>query len=254
MSQTTFVTAFLQIYENPHEGLKNYDDCFNLFNNILDSNANICLFLSKCFAHKGNELLQKYKNLRIYYTELEDLLIYNELKNFKNLSLPSNRKENKDTYNYLTLMNAKLELLLKIIQIDPFQSTHFSWIDFRFFHCVKDIPNSVQSLKNLVNSKLKNKMLCIPGMWPKQVLPKEWILNNVCWRFCGTFLIGDRLSVKSLCELFFVNFPLMLQEFKTLIWEVNVWSMFESFLGFKINWYQSDHDEGMLQLPKEYYL
>ena len=124
-----------------------------------------------------------------------------QLCNSYTLSLPKIRNESKDTFEYLLLMNAKIEFIYDTIEKNPWQSTHFAWIDFNISHVFTDIQASTNYLKITYGTSITAlsgipllPFLAIPGCWNPIQLNSDMssILDKVHWRFCGGFLIGDR--------------------------------------------------------------
>lgn len=255
----TFVSAFLKLNDNVFEWYKSIDDCFFLFEKILRiKEIKINLFLSSCYIEYGNRLISKYpNNINIDYLELEDLWTYNEVSKIKDISLPSNRNLQKDGVKYLSLQNCKLELIYKSIQNNYFNTKHYSWIDFRIFHIIKQDVEHIflQDLEKMVQNKLKENLLVIPGCWNKSNIQEmyQYLIERISWRFCGGFILGDKESLIKFYKDFKNIWSVYLSQNK-ITWEVNIWHHLE--LNNLINplWFKADHDNTIIKIPEECYI
>ena len=138
---TTFVTAFMTIYDRPYQN-KDMNWRFTHFRKLCDTGIPIAAFCSRdCEEYFRTEILTKYENVRLIsamdLTETWTYQTYKKVNDETEVELPNTRTVEKDTAEYLILMNAKTEYVTKAIEVNPFQSTHFAWIDFRIFYILK---------------------------------------------------------------------------------------------------------------------
>ena len=131
---TTLVTAFLRIYE---EGIANVKtDSFRIqqFEYLASTGLPICLFVDPAFLPSLQPLLAIHTNVCILKTlTLSETRTYAHYVHYQE-ALPSVRNQAKDTFGFLTLMNAKAEFVGEAARINPFNTNHFAWIDFNVFH------------------------------------------------------------------------------------------------------------------------
>ena len=99
-------------------------------------------------------------------------------------------------YNFLVLMNAKIEFVTKAMEINPFGTNHFAWIDFSVCHVIQN-DSSLKRLYTFSRSALKESMLVFPACWSRIYADRniDKLYSKVCWRFCGGFFIGDKQSL-----------------------------------------------------------
>lgn len=129
------------------------DDYFEYVLKLLELNVNLVIFIEPKFYDK---LLKMCNNkVKVIPLEFEELYGYQYIDNIK-LNLGHNpilnRNDNKDTYNYIALIWSKLDLVMKVIEDNPYKSTHFGWIDFGLFHTAvppnndlfNDVPNKIK--------------------------------------------------------------------------------------------------------------
>jgi len=162
------------------------------------------------------------------------------------VGLPVRRTGYHDTQSFLTLINAKVELVKRVMEDDR-QASHFAWIDFSIFHVVKDTQAAVEYLRMLGRSSLTTPCMAIPGCWSKGQ-GAESLVAAVNWRFCGGFFLGDRASLEDFSARYRREFPAILAETRTLLWEVNIWHALE-LRGWACEWYKADHDDSILRVP-----
>ena len=165
-------------------------------------------------------------------------------------SLPYHRNEEKDTAEYMWLMNSKAEYLQRAIEKNPWKSTHFAWIDFSISYIFKDKERTLEHLKILAQRHFQPSCLVIPGCWDKLQEENEiHIINHIHWRFCGGFILGDIASILQLFELYKTHFAEFIKTHKKLVWEVNFWAWLELKTGWRPTWYSADHNDRILDIP-----
>ena len=261
----TFVSAFLKLEDILIDRYKNLDDCFQLFERLFQvKNIKIVLYLSTCYKEYGDKLVSKYTdNLIINYLDLEDLWTYNEVLKIKDIRLPQIRDTPKDTLRYISLQNSKLELIQKAISQNYFNTTHYAWIDFRIFHIIEEDKNNIfiEDLEKIINNRLKDNLLVIPGCWPDKYCGVSldninylinYINNVISWRFCGGFVLADQYSLKKFFHIFKLFWTFYLSQ-KLITWEVNIWHYMELKKLLTPLWFKADHNETIIKIPEECY-
>lgn len=222
----TFVSALLNLQEErPNE--KTIDTYISLFEILQSTGIRIHLFASQEFAERI-----QLNNGIVEQIELADLDTYKQAPQ----GLPDIRTPSKDTRNYLILMNAKVELVNRAILSGKHSSSHYAWIDAGICHVVRN-KNRITSL---ANRNFPSSCMFVPGCNTMSTRT----FDNIDWRFCGGFFLGD---VESL-ERFHHYYKEIFSHLVKLTWEVNVWSLFEEW-GWKPNWYKADHNDSILNIP-----
>ena len=248
---TTFVTAYLKIYDQEYDISRTFENRLKHFMLLLELGINICIFIEPEFKDKFAELELKYKNFKIIQAmKIEDLELYKLGNNYSEFKgLPINRNNDKDTKNYMFLMLAKLEFLKKTICINPYNTNYFCWFDFSLPYIFKDLNNTLLKIKNISNTDFKTDFVCLPGCWNSKINNLDYLKDNIVWRFCGGFLIGDKKSLMnfySISNNYFLNF---LNQTKTLVWEVNYWAWLEALGLISPIWYLADHNDTIVNIP-----
>lgn len=249
----TFVTALIDLNEDRSRE-RSPETRINLFRHIANSGVAICLYVSSTYEDIAKELENEYKNIKLMpIINLEDTQTY-KIINELNPALPATKTDYHDTRQFITLMNAKSEYVYNATLINPFNTTHFSWIDFSIFHVIKNIEQAMNQLCLFGFSELKQTFLLFPCCWTPEY-SKQMINNialNVFWRFCGGFFIGDINSIQNMHYLMLEQLHNFIKEYGILVWEINMWAWLEVKHNWKIDYYIADHNDTILNIPAIY--
>lgn len=213
-----FVTAFLR----PKTTYRSVERYFAEFENLANTGIPILLFLDTEFIDRTFP-----SNVRVIPTTLDMSWLPTHVE------LPAHRNPSKDTLEYFCIQLSKLAYLTKAREYtsDPI----LAWIDFGVFHMFNDKSECARLLQTIAHGTILNEKILAPGCWPAGHY--DW--NSVCWRFCGSFLIGHR-------DLFPAAYAeqtrLVQTQFPHLTWEVNYWAQMEPF--FHV--YPANHDDSLL--------
>ena len=248
---TTFVTAYLKVYDEEYDLSRTFENRLKFFILLLDLGINICIFIEPELHDEFNKLQIKYNNLKIIKCmKIQQLELYKIGEENSHLcNLPDNRNKLKDTKNYMFLMLAKLEFIKRTIDINPYNSEYFCWFDFSLPYIFKDMNNTLLKIKHISNCEFKNHFICLPGCWKFKINDLNYLKNNIVWRFCGGFLIGDKNSLINFYSISNENFLIFLNQTKTLVWEVNYWAWLENIGLIEPIWYLADHNDSIVSIP-----
>lgn len=232
----TFVTSFYKIYEQLDESF------LDNFLKFAKKGAPIILYLdSQCSSWESQ--LTVYSNVKVIYDiQFNDLLV-TKLFPKAETTLPTSGNPKKDTYEYLVLMNSKLEWMTHAIQ--HAQTKNLAWIDFGMLKIVK---NFEAAWTKLTQVHVPLEKVLIPGCY-NHTDPHEAIsMDAVHWRFCGGLIFGTTETIQKFHGLSTKK----LEEFsaaKKLTWEVNIWSYIERQTLDFFQWYAADHNDSMFNFP-----
>lgn len=228
------VTSFYEIYGKP-ERIPQY---FKWFEPLGLSGLSIIVFTEEEFV----PLFKEYPDsVQVIVLPLKSLELY-QIGMAYNRELPNNRTPEKDTQEFLSLMNTKIELLKYAAEYC--QDDTLMWIDFGIFKIFKKPKKCIAKLYQLAN--LSFEKIVIPGC--NEYLKYHCIADAVNWRFCGGFFIMPRTHLASfyqhsknvLCS--FCNDP----QYK-LTWEVNIWYIIEQCTNREnIHWYHAGHEDTII--------
>ena len=253
----TFVTAFIDLNEDRSKD-RTPEIRVNLFRHIANSGVSLCLYVSSKYETLGRELENEYVNIKLMpILNLEDTETYKLITSFSP-NLPPHRLVYKDTINYMIIQNAKSELVYNVSLRNPYNTDHFAWIDFSIFHMVTHIEYVINQLKLINTYKLLKSFLVFPSCWSKEkslglINTTNSIYTSINWRFCGSFFIGDIISIQNMYHLTMSNLPHFINNIDNpehiIAWEINVWAWLESKCNWKVATYQADHNNSILDIP-----
>lgn len=251
--ETTFVTAFFNIYEIPFEN-KDIEWRINHFKKIAETGICIACICSPDLTEYMQKVETEYPNVKVLkYMNLSETNIYNLVKHVDDLELPNSRNIPKDTAEYIVLQNSKIEVIKMAMDENPWSSTKFAWIDFNIFHVlINNVPYAQRNLKYIAKSCQNITGIHIPGCVGKERVQMERLTNNISWRFCGGFFLGSKDALLNFYELYQLHFVEFLKTYKKLIWEVNFWAWLELEKDWNPIWYNGDHNERILEIQPEY--
>lgn len=254
-NNVTFVTSYFKIYDNDYDVSKTFDKRLELFLKLADTGIYICIFSSHEFKEAFQEICKNYRNIKLInvYSKTELKFSNKYFNETKLCQLPERRSHNKDTEYYMYLMNSKIDFVREAIEINPFSSKYFCWMDFSLPYVFKNIDKTIKNIKLISQTNYINSFLAMPGCWTFKVDDINHIKGHICWRFCGGFFIGDKDSLIDFYNLSFNNFGDFLIQTKTLLWEVNYWAWLETNKNFNTIWYQADHNDTIVNIPEEVY-
>lgn len=248
-NNVTFVTAYLKVYDVDYHESRTFEKRLEFFMKIAELNINICLFVSPEYKDTFDLITTKYKNINIIEVLSIEDLEFTKLgnKNADLLNLPDIRSYEKDTSNYIFLMHSKIEFIKKTIDINPFNNDHFCWFDFSLPYTFKDPEKSIFNLKVYSEcSFIHEPFIIMPGCWSSKYGNIKFLKDYVCWRFCGSFLMGDKNSLLSFYDVSKSHFEDFLTLTGKLVWEVNYWAWLEAEGYISPIWYLSGHDDTQL--------
>jgi predicted GH43/DUF377 family glycosyl hydrolase len=254
-SSVTFVTSFFYIYEKDYDEKKSALWRVERFREIAETGIQICIYTCPFYEQHVKNLEAEFpENVRWMKTmELNDTMIAKSLSNGS--FLPAQRNENKDTTEYMILINSKTQFMADSIERNPWNSTHFAWIDFSISYVFQEKDKTLILLRSLAKRTFQSTCFIIPGCWPK--FNNEYIshiTDTIFWRFCGGFFLGDAASVLQFHQLYVLHFRHFIFKYNKLVWEVNFWAWLESIdCDWNPSWYIADHNDSILFIPPEFF-
>jgi hypothetical protein len=177
--------------------------------------------------------------------------------------LPEQRNVPKDTYDYMCFLHSKIEFMRQAVKMNPFQTTHFAWIDSNISHMFSNIE-SCQSYLHLLSKHYLGQsflppeefeetklvptihQIFLPGCWTEST---EDYTNKINWRFCGAFFLAHGNAILHLWKLYELHFMDFLKASDTMVWDVNFWAWLEAYKGWEPIWYKANHDDSILRVP-----
>lgn len=228
------VTSFYEIYGKV-ERIPQY---FTWFEPLGKSGLPIIVFTEEEFV----PLFADYPStVRVIVLPLKSLELYQIGMNYER-DLPRYRTPEKDTQEFLSLMNTKIELI-KHAAMHCTDDT-LIWIDFGIFKIFKTPKKCIAKLFQLTH--LSFTQIVIPGC--NDYLQYECYPDCVNWRFCGGVFIIPRMHL----DKFYQDSKNVLSSFCNdpqykLTWEVNIWYIIEQCTNREnIVWYHAGHEDTII--------
>ena len=245
----TFVTSFFNIYETDYDAKKTIPWRVERFEEMARTGINICIYTSPDYAKYID--VEKFPNIRLMDAGVTtpELWVAGVVQGAAApVELPAVRNETKDTAGYLTVINSKTQFMADTIQKNPFDTTHFAWVDFNLSHVLFKGEPSLRYLKDLGQRTFKPKMFAIPGCWDNKYnnVHVGHVTECIFWRFCGGFFIGDAESILRFDDLYKEKYPEFIAAYRKLVWEVNFWAWLEVNSDWAPEWYAAGHDDTIL--------
>ena len=247
------MTAYMTIYDQPYQN-KDQTWRFAQFEKLCSTGISLAVFCSRDAEPAfREEILAKYPNVILFDTlDLCETHVYQTFMTVSKdhtIEMPNTRCVEKDTTEYMLLMNSKTEFLQRVIEKNPFGSTHFAWIDFSIFYIFRGREALCQKiLRDMSQRVMVPRFITMPGCWGKEHVFEDRLMNDICWRFCGGFFVGSADLLLEFHGKFLEHFETFLREHKRLVWEVNFWAYLELKHGLSIVWFSADHNERMIEI------
>jgi hypothetical protein len=160
--------------------------------------------------------------------------------------LPQRRNIEKDTVEFMALMNTKVEMVREALSHLPAGTTHVAWIDAGIAKIMKKpVQEWTQILGKHATAAWPVQSVTLPGCWVSVAPPSS---DTICWRFCGGFCVIPT----HLVDPFYRAVRAVLEKWLTaghLAWEVNIWAALEWEEAAWFTWWGADHNDTMLEVP-----
>jgi hypothetical protein len=243
---TTFVTAFINI-ENVEEKAVSWR--FEKFMDLVNTGINLCVYYDSTSENRIKEIACENSNVKMMNKfSMKDLFSYRICGEIENLEMPNTDNVNKDTKEYMMLINSKIEFIHEAIKMNPFGTNYFAWIDFSISK-VFTTTRYVSILSELNNIKCDKTILAIAGCQENRVKNDDEMLYSINWRFCGGFFFGDSDSLEDFYNLYVELFPKFIEKTRRIVWEVNFWAWLECNSSWSPEWYLADHNDSIIEIP-----
>ena len=213
-TKQTIVTMFYDIREKEKDKLNN-KDC------ILNRNIHTYCELAKQFILKlpynliiftdNEDVISIVENERIknsflkdktyiYKKKLEEMYYYNHLFQLEELQKKytiHNGSLEHETPLYIIVNNNKFECIKNAIELNPFQSTHFIWLDFGITHVALN-PEKIHDWINHIPDKIRQ--MCI-NPYIENVDNKQ-MFQTIYHHISGGLFSGSKENLLLYCDLF----------------------------------------------------
>ena len=243
----TIVSAYINI--NRTIGQRTREDYLKFGKKILEINSPKIIFLDKeTIDHLGESYIRSLTKTTIIPFEKDELMLHK----INKIRLPNPPSyETKPTVEYLAIQMNKTEWIRKAIELNPFETEQFIWIDLGIYHIFNDATVFSKSIEQSISRTYPNVRIAgirpiNPNISPSSLNPTSPIFDLPMWYFAGGVFGGHKDSLL----LFADRVRNKVREFITagrLTWEINIWYAlyFQNKELFDI--YYCDHNKSILE-------
>ena len=193
----------------------------------------------------------------IVYTNIEGLqfeniqCIYlptNQLKAFEKteIILPDYRNYEKDTLDFLQLINSKPDFMYRASQL--IEAKTYVWFDFGILKVIKNTSEFMNSMKYISESSTLDKIV-IPGAMGLDAININNVFLYPLWRFCGGIIIASSSVLEEFYTLHMEELERCYSIHK-ITWEQNIWAIIEHKNPNIIEWYYGDTNDSIISRRK----
>ena len=233
-----YVTAIYKIYDRPYA-----DEVWSRFQTLAER-VPIYLFCSAEDVPRAMVIADATNNVTVHVKEFETFACHPIL--LKAPNLPEKRSEEKDTHNFMILMNAKTECLKLAKDAHP-EHDYYVWLDAGISK-IFTIPMASFAYLTRTMPLIQTDKIIIPGCWDYTV-QGILVTKYVNWRFCGGFFIVPRQHVDTFHTKMICAIEEVVSAADCAIWETNVWAYME--LRLPIKWMHGDHNETLFVILEQ---
>lgn len=177
---------------------------------------------------------------KIIIIDKSSIYLYDYIDNITNFDINTNNKH-KDTIEFMFIMCEKTEWLRQAINMNPFNTNHFVWLDFGLKHVFKCSDDEFIQKINKMIYKIYDQVR-IGNIWNLNIHYNCNIYKDITWYFAGGVVGGHRDSLIQFANLVKNNCIDIMINKKTIIWEVNIWYLVYNLHKNLFDPYYCDHD------------
>ena len=215
MNTTTIVSAFLSNV-NTYRDVEKYIECGKRLLEI--DNIYKVIFIEKTI-YDTYFLENSFKNIKFVFMERSDIYLYEQIDNITNFSVQSTNPH-KDIIDYMFVQCNKTEWVKQAIELNPFNTDQFIWVDFGIYHMINN-DNFNDSIYKMTQQNFQN--VRIATSWDFNAYYHNNYYTQIMWYFAGSVFGGDKNKLLLFADLMKKNCLDIIDKQKTLMWEVNIW-------------------------------
>jgi len=214
---TTIVSAFISNVNNRHD--MNLNKYFNNGILLLKSQVPKIIFVDLIMYEK----IKEYENklTKIILVDKNKYYLYNYINKINNFYV-NNGNPNKDTLEYMITICHKTEWIKEAIDLNFFNTTNFTWIDFgiRYIFKCSDIE-FIDKINNIQFKKYDK--IKIGNIWDLNSIYQDDLFTKVLWYFAGSVFGGNKDALLIFSTKVKEKCIQIIEEKNTITWEVNIW-------------------------------
>jgi len=247
---TTIVSGFISNI-NTNKSLESY---INYGKKLINIPVKKIIFIED---HIYNDHLSEYINEEILmhtvfcFIKKNDIYLYKYYDKITNFDLYTDTP-NKDTIDYMITMCNKTEFVKSAIELNPHNTDQFIWVDFGIYHIFNHdhIANHdelfINYIQNLSQKIIENEFIIrIAGGY---FYIDVNLYHEICWCFLGGIFGGHKNALLEFANLMNKKCISVIENEKTILWEVNMWYMIYKDHPELFSIYITDHNPNMIHL------
>jgi hypothetical protein len=239
---TTIVSGFISNVNKRTD--VNIEKYFELGKILLKAKIPKIIFVDETMYEKIEIFDNEYT--KIILIDKSDYELYQYMNNdiLTNFHLNSDN-DAKNTIEYMFTMCNKTEWINQAIELNHFNTEQFVWIDLGIKHVFKcDEDRYVNILESLNEKKYEN--VRIGSIWNLDMIYAANIYKDITWYFAGGVFGGNKEKLLIFSKLMKEKCLQIINEQKTLMWEVNIWFLIYLENKELFEPYYCDHNDSIL--------
>jgi hypothetical protein len=194
-----------------------------------------------------------YEQLKIYINEYTVIIPIKKFdwyfedyrENITNFNLNTNNIT-KDTLDFMFTMCNKTEWVRKATELDFFHTDSFIWVDFGIRYIFKNDSDEtfIQKIEKLKDQEYEK--IRIGTIWNINNSYLLDIYRDITWYFAGGVFGGTKISLCEFAEKIKEKCIQVMNDQKTLMWEVNIWYLVYLENSSLFNCYKCDHNDSLV--------
>lgn len=237
---TTLVSGFVNLekYDKEYSN-KNLDIYLDKGKKLIELPIPKIIFIEKELI----DLLPRNNLTQYVPFEFSDMWLYSEYENIQTFSNYRNNSK-KDRNIYLVTQLQKTDWVNKAIEINPFETNQFMWIDFGIFHLSKNDIDFANKIINKSKYLIHNDTIHLPSCNPYEYSQEELnkiFLSHPIFFFAGGMFMGTKKS-HLLFDKLVKEKTFSLLNSKMITWEVNIWYIIYKENPKLFSFYLAGHD------------
>jgi hypothetical protein len=203
------------------------------------------------YNHKNNIFL--YESIEFPTTnfipiEYEEMYLFQRYLNKKTENFDIITKNpKKDTIEFMMVQCMKTEWMKQCIEMDIYESSQFSWIDFGAFHFIQNETVFQEGILKMSCQSYDEQVRIPCGKPPDYTYFSKNVYHHVIWLFLGSIFGGGKTPLLQFAKLVKEKCEMILKTKHHLMWEINIWYLvfYENIHLFSR--YIVGHDKNMLE-------
>lgn len=204
---TTLITGFFDLQKREKSSRRDKDYYFEKAEFLFKQDQNIIFFIDTEYyfdiwkRRKAHNLLDKTYIIPVACEDLEYVKLHLEATKLNFLKHPvHNFQPGKETPLYILITWSKFKLLNAAVRLNPFNSTHFAWIDFGLSHIAKTHDTILDLCLSQFEDKIK--ILSMKHLAKTELVDMNRYYDWIWGKMAAGFITGSKDNMLRLCDLF----------------------------------------------------